>query len=123
MSVHKHLDSLNNMQTYTLALFALYNFRQDSGYLVSSELACILDKDNFIKIVQHFGGTTIKIPTIDDINLMVKALLLYEMVDIEGNDFEQTVNTISKDSNISVYNLTKVYDSLCDTMSCYNFGS
>ena len=120
--VDEKLDRLNEMQIYTLVLFALYNFKKDDNYLAASELACVLDSDNFIKFISHFGGTTITIPTLDDIAVMVKALLIYQLVNLEKNDFDSIVDSVSKASNISVHNLSKAYNSLLNTLDTYNFN-
>ena len=116
------LDRLSEMQIYTLVLFALYNFKNDDNYLAASELACVLDSNNFVNFISHFGGTTVTIPTLDDIAIMVKALLLYQLVNLEHKDFDNTIDNISKASNISVYNLSKAYNSLLDTLNKYNFN-
>lgn len=120
--VEDSMNKLDEMQIYTLVLFALYNFKKDENYLAASELAYVLDSSNFIKFISHFGGTTISIPTLDDISMMIKALLIYQLVDLEHGDFDTVVKSVSKSSNISVHNLSKAYRSLSDTLKSYSFN-
>jgi hypothetical protein len=46
-------------------------------YMVLSELVYVLDKDNLLKLCEYFGGSTIKIPTIKELESIVYSLLLY----------------------------------------------
>lgn len=81
------LDSLKVNDIYSLILFALYKYKNIPQYSTLSELVYILDKDSLLKLCEYFGGMTIKIPTIEDIEILIYALLVYQKVDIQGEDF------------------------------------
>ena len=68
------LKQLNSSDTYSLILFCLYKIKNNEKYSTLSELAYVLDKDNLLKLCEYFGGLTIKIPTIDEIESLVQAL-------------------------------------------------
>jgi len=76
------LLSIKELDIYSLILFALFKLRDIPDYLVLSELIYVLDKDSMLKLCEYFGGTTIHIPTIDELESILYSLLLYQYVDI-----------------------------------------
>lgn len=64
-------------------LFVLYNFQNIPEYSAISELAYVLDQKNFLRLCEYFGGQTIKIPTIDQMEETIYAMLLYQYIDVE----------------------------------------
>ena len=94
MSIKSELSKLKTADTYSLLLFALYKFADIPEYSSLSELIYVLDKPNFLKLCEMFGGTTIKIPTIANIKMLSQALLLYQYIDIDGMDYKQAIELI-----------------------------
>ena len=77
MKTTQELNNLKSQDIYSLILFALYKLREIPEYSTLSELAYIVDKENLLKLCEYFGGTTIHIPTIDELESILYSLLLY----------------------------------------------
>lgn len=83
MAIKNELEKLKQIDIWSLMLFVLYNFQNVPEYSSLSELAYILDQKNLLKLCEYFGGQTIKIPTIDQLEETIYAMLLYQYIDIE----------------------------------------
>lgn len=122
MKIKTELEQLETADIYSLMLFALYKAMDSPEYAALSQLAYILDKDNLLKLCQFYGGLTITIPTIDELESLLNALLLYQQVDIEKNDYEVSLKTFTVkgvDEDKLVTNYTTVRGLLKD----YKFNS
>lgn len=69
---------------YYVALIILAMCEKSHKYASSSELAMILDKENFLRLLDVYGGQTIYIPKKSDILGFIEALITYYMVNIQG---------------------------------------
>ena len=78
--ISKELETLKKRDIYSLMLFALYKLQDIPEYSSLSELAYILDKDNLFNFLSMYGGMTITIPTVQEMQKMLDALLLYEKI-------------------------------------------
>ena len=119
MRIKEELLKLKEMDIYSLVLFALFKLRDIPEYSALSEMAYILDKKNLLKLCEFFGGMTITIPTIAELESLVYSLVLYQYVDIEGMDYEDAVKIIGHKSS----DLRKVksdYSKLRDILNQYN---
>lgn len=119
MKIKEEVSKLKEMDIYSLIIFALFKIKDIPEYTVLSELAYILDKDNLLKLCEFFGGMTITIPTISELESLVYSLVLYEYVDVEGKPYDEAVKIIGHSSS----DLRKVksdYVKLKDIMSQYN---
>lgn len=85
-----------------------------------SELAYTLDKNNFLNFVEMFGGLTIKVPTIDEIQDTTFALLLYKMVDIDGKSMDEAIESMGQ-KHIDLRILKTNYYNLKKVMASYEF--
>lgn len=99
MRVKEELSKLKEMDVYSLILFALFKLRDIPEYSALSELAYILDKDSLLKLCEYFGGITITIPTIDELECLVYSLVLYQYVDIDGMEYDKAVKLIGHRSS------------------------
>lgn len=99
MSIKQELEKLKEIDVWSLLLFALFKVKDIPQYASLSELAYILDKKNLLKLLEYFGGTTIKIPTIDEMESLLYALLLYQYVDIEKIPMEDALVTLGVPSD------------------------
>lgn len=116
--------NLINMTTddvYSLILFALFKLKDTEEYSTLSELAYILDYDSLLNFLKYFGGTTITIPTVRDLKLAAKCLLLYQQVTVEGKDFAKAISELSVSSDYHLSEIKKMYFTLCDVMEKYTF--
>ena len=88
MKIKTEIARLKEMDVYSLMLFALYKIKDIPEFSTLSEMAYVLDKDNLLKLCEYFGGLTIKIPTVDELQSIIYALVLYQYVDIDGLSLE-----------------------------------
>jgi hypothetical protein len=122
MSIKRELDNLKEADIYSLLLFALYKANELPEYSSLSQLSYILDKDNLLKLCEYFGGTTIRIPKISELELLLNSLLVYQLVDIEHNSLE----TVLEDMKIktgSNRDIKMHYLNIKELLSQYNFSS
>ena len=89
MAIKNELQKLKQTDIWSLMLFVLYNFQKIPEYSALSELAYILDEKSLLKLCEYFGGQTIKIPTIDQMEETIYSMLLYQYVDIEKIPMEE----------------------------------
>lgn len=121
MNIRNELDSLKTTDVYSLLLFALYKIKDIPEYSTLSELVYVLDQKSFLKICEYFGGLTITIPTIEEVELMINALLLYNRVDIDKIDMKLA----KKSLDLPVVKSNKVellYNNLKDILKTYSFS-
>lgn len=114
------LDELKFTDIYSLMLFALYKVKDIPEYSTLSELAYVLDKKNLFNLLNCFGGLTIKIPTVDELKLLVNSLLLYQYVNIENYDYDNAVKLLRLDE-ITQSELKNAYIKLVDILNKYSF--
>ena len=77
-NIIKALEQLDKKDIYCLILFFLYRLKEIPEYSTLSELIYILDNESFIKFLNYYGGKTIKVPNVDDLSIILDALLIYE---------------------------------------------
>lgn len=119
--VARNLDTLKENDLYSIALFTLYKLGNDSEYSTLSELSYILDKDSLLKLCQYYGGLSIKIPTIDDLKIVMKSLACYQMIKVEHKDEEETLVSVNN-GEFDLRKLKNTYNKICDIMENYNFS-
>lgn len=93
----KELLNVHNRDVYSLILFILFKLRDLPEYSTLSELIYTLDKENFLKLCEYFGGMTVKIPTIDELDVLVKILMLYQYINIDGEKYEYALKLLECD--------------------------
>ena len=112
----------NIADIYSLILFALFKIREVPEYSSLSELAFVLDKENLLKLFEYFGGLTIRIPTVEEMESLVYSLLTYQLVDIEGKDIEDALKMFTH----KVQNIKQIesdYYELREVLNKYEFKS
>ena len=112
MNIKNELDNLSTEDIYSLMLFVLYKSTEIPQYSALSQLAYILDKDSLLKLCEFYGGLTITIPTISQLQNLLEGLLMYQLVDIEKQDFEEVAAQFEKgvsDSYIYIKQILKDY--------------
>ena len=120
-TLRKELDNLKMTDTFSLILFVLYKIRDVSEYSTISELAYILDKDALLDLCEYFGGLTIKIPTIEEIESIINSLLLYQYINIDGYSYDEAVDKIGFDS-FQLRKIKKDYNNICSILSDYSLS-
>lgn len=97
MSIKNELLKLKQVDIWSLMLFVLYNFQKVPEYSALSELAYVLDQKNFLKLCEYFGGQTITIPTIDQMEETIYGMLIYQYVDVEKIPMEEALPLLRLD--------------------------
>lgn len=121
MKIKTELAKLKDVDIYSIMLFTLYKMKDVPEYSTLSELAYILDKNNLLKLCEYFGGTTISIPTIDELETLVYSLVLYQYVNLDGMEYNKAIKLIGhKSSNLR--QVKSAYVKLCDVLKNYTFN-
>lgn len=112
--------SLREDDVYSLVMFALYKMRDNPQFLPMSELIYAMDKENFLRLVETFGGATIRIPTIDEVETTILALLIFQRVDLNGEKYTKVIEDITKKTD-DIEAVTECYFDLRDVLRGYEF--
>lgn len=121
-TIKNEFKNLKDVDIYSLMLFSLFKIREIPEYATLSEMAYVLDKENLLKLCEYFGGMTIKIPTINELESLVYSLILYQYVNIDNIDYDEAIRLIGHKSS----DLRKVkadYRKLCSILDKYDFKS
>ncbi len=117
----EEMATLKNQDTYSLMLFVLFKLRDIPEYSTLSELIYVLDKKEFLKLCEYFGGTTIKIPTIDELNSIVNSLVLYQQINIEKRDMESAIKLLDCNRR-DLKKVKEDYYKIVDILDKYSLG-
>lgn len=115
------LDNLRTKDIYSLILFALFKLKDLPEYSSLSELAYILDKENLLKLCEFFGGMTITIPTMQELESIVYSLVLYQYVNIDGMEYNDAVQLLGKKS-CDLRTVKSAYVKLVGILDKYDFN-
>lgn len=118
-------DKLNNLKEadlYSIILFALAKLRDMPEYYAISELCYILDKKSLVKLCQIFGGVTLTVPTLNELEILTYSLLLYEYVDINNIPFDDAFKNLCKD-NINSKSIKESYIKIKELLADYDISS
>lgn len=77
-NIEKSLEQLNKKDIYSLLLYVLYKLKDNPQYSTLSELIYILDNDSFANFLSYYGGQTITVPTMEEMQDVLTAFLFYE---------------------------------------------
>ena len=116
--VTKDISKLTTRDVLTIILYGLYKLSGDSNYSAISELAYALDKDNLLKLCATFGGTTIKVPTLHELNTLTDALLVVQYIS-EGIPYQDAIDLVGVDVN-NKKNLVLLCDTLIDIINDFD---
>ena len=119
--IKNELSNLKETDLWSFILFALYKCKDLPEYSGLSELAYILDKKNFLKLCEYFGGLTLHIPTVTELETFLNALLLYKDVDIEHQSLEKASANLHDD--LDLREIKAAYLSIKKVMAEYSFYS
>lgn len=115
------LNALNKDDIYSMMLFTLYKVKDIPDYLTLSELCYVLDGENLSKFLSYFGGMTITIPKLKDLRLILKGLTMYQYVNVEGGDFDDTLKALAGDE-FSSDDIKNIYVKIVEVISNYDFS-
>ena len=121
MSIKTDLNTLQNNDIYSLLLFTLYQCRKSNEYSSLSELAYILDEKNLLSLCEYFGGTTITIPTIEELELLLCGLSVFKSIHIDKMSIEDSLASYTN-HKFSVDEIKISYVQIANIMENYCFG-
>ena len=119
-NIIKALEELDKRDIYSLILFILYRLKEIPEYSTLSELVYILDNENFIKLINYYGGKTIRIPKVDELSTILNALLVYE----REQNTDLSLSDIFKDIGIDkkeIPEIMKILQLIPQLMDDYDF--
>lgn len=116
--ISKELDNLKDSDIISFIFFTLFKLRDTNEYSAISELIYILDKDNLFKLCEYFGGLTITIPSIEEIETLLNSLLLYKYVDIDKLDFDSAISNLK--CNLNIRDIKKCYLKIRELLQEYS---
>ena len=119
-NIIRALEELDKKDIYSLMLFILYRLKEIPEYSTLSELVYILDNENFIKLINYYGGKTIRIPKVDELSTILNALLVYE----REQNTDLSLSDIFKDIGIDkkeIPEIMKILQLIPQLMDDYDF--
>mgnify|MGYP003292702682 CR=1 FL=1 len=122
MKIKTEIENLTEADIYSLTLFALYKAESIPELSSLSQLAYILDKENLLKLCEYYGGLTIRIPTISEIETFIHALLVFQLRDIEKKPEDYIQAELSK-INVNTDIVEERYFQVKELLKDYNFVS
>lgn len=121
VKIKEELEKLKSVDIYSLIMFAMFKLKDIPEYSTLSELVYILDKNNLLKLCEYFGGLTIQIPTIEDLEYIVYGLLVYQYVNIDNIEYEKAMKQISTRAK-DLKKVKHTYNKLVEILNEYNFS-
>lgn len=122
MGINKELNKLREPDIWGFMLFALFKIKDIPEYAVSSELAYILDKPNFLRLCEYFGGCTLKIPTVEEMELLLYGLLLYQYLEVDKITLEEA-GELLQNSDYSLKEIKNSYKDIKEILTNYELSS
>ena len=117
--IKKEYKNIQKEDIYSMLLFVLFKLRDSDEFSSLSELAYVLDYQSFLKFCEFFGGETITVPTIDELEDLIHALVLYQYIDIEHIERYKAFSLVDKAG--AKNNIAKKYDKVREVLTNYDF--
>lgn len=116
----KDINLLKVNDIYSLMMFAIYKLKDEPEYSTLSELSYVLKKDSLLNFLEYFGGTTIRVPTMSEFKIVIKALLLYQYVKVDGFTFNKALSLIDLEE-LRAKDVKKTFVLIVDILDKYDF--
>lgn len=124
MEIYMNKDYLNKLtksDTYSLILFCIYRLTQDPKYSTLSELIYLLNEECLLNLCKYYGGLTIKIPTLDELEILIYSLLLYNNININNKSYEEALNELNCSNDLKD-KIQCCYDDVTNILSEYSIN-
>lgn len=119
VKLYTTLNELHKPDVYSLLLFTLFKLKDAPEYSTLSELSYTLDHNNLINFLSLFGGTTIKVPTIRELKLVLYALDAYKKVNFEDEGFTRVIKDLA--GEFTAQEITEAYQKISEVVKDYEF--
>lgn len=118
MSIKGEFNNFKESDLWSFMLFVLFKIRDIPEYSSISELSYVLDKKNFLSFCEYFGGLTIKVPTIDEMEVLLYGLLLYQYVEVDKIDYDEACELL-QNSSVELKDIRSSYSKLKEVLKDY----
>ena len=112
---------LKEVDIWSLMLFVLYKTTDIQGMSTLGELAYILPKDSLLKLCEYYGGESIVIPTLKELENMMSAIMLYYNVDVCGMSIPAATKKMGI-GKVEYKALLETYNKVKEVLSIYAFN-
>jgi hypothetical protein len=119
-NIKNSLNALQLSDIYSLMFFLLYKIQDVPEYATLSEICYLLDGNNLLRLLAYFAGKTITIPTEEELVILIDALLLYQYININGENFVQAQNKITNVTAKQRDKITELYLKIIPIINQYN---
>ena len=119
-NITKSLNAMDEKDVYSLMLFILFCMKNVPEYAVLSELVFAVDRENLMNLLSIFGGTTIRIPTVHEMNVILSGMIAYTMCTFDGADLSDAVKE-AKRPDVTTKEIMEVYETVSEVMKNYDF--
>lgn len=119
--INDKLAQLKEKDLYSLALFALYKLIDIPEYSSLSELSYVLDHENLFSLCDFFGGQTIKIPTLDELETLIYALLLFMLTKVYKEELSEAETFLLDHGCKNLHAVKSQYKKLIGVIREYDF--
>lgn len=102
--------NFNEYQIYSFVLEIMYLLKNSDTLNDISQLPLILDRENFFRLLNYFGGMTIKIPTKKEFNFYLKVLIYYKFIKIDKHTKNWSLQKLKVDKKYKDLFDKKVYE-------------
>lgn len=120
MGIKHELLNLGETDLWGFLLFTLAKLKDNPDYSGLSELIYVLDKKNLFKLCEYFGGLTITIPTVEELESLLLALLLYQYIDIEHKSVREALPLLDVE-DYRRQDIFKIYVKMKELLQDYVF--
>lgn len=120
--IKNNINRLKESDIWSLILFAVFKLREAPEYTSLSELIYILDKDCLLRLCEYFGGQTITIPTISELEEMIYGLLLYNFIAVEKLSETEAFEKLPQHA-LDKKQIKHAYLKIKDVLESYEFSS
>ena len=122
MKIKEELKKLNTPDIYSLIMFSMYKLNDDPQYSTLSQLPYLLDRQSLLNLLQYFGGLTIKIPTIRELEILVYALSLHEKICFYGKPLKEALSSLGYEK-VDEDKIVEAYQHIQRVLEEYSFGN
>ena len=120
MGVRKDLLELKECDIWSMVLFVLYKIKDIPEYGSLCEMIYLMPKEAVLTLCEYWGGMTLKIPTIDELESVLLATLLYKYIKIDGIEYEDAVEKMGYKSRLPK-EIRTTYERLVEVLNNYEF--
>ena len=113
------INLLSEDDIYSMSLFMLYSLTEIPDYRTLSELPYLMDKNSLLNFCKYYGGTTIKVPTTEELTTILHMLHLYRLIKIEHKGFEESFTAMGY--KVQDKKLLQIYKRVSEVLDKYEF--